>query len=220
MPLDAERAWDILHDMEWADLQHWGFVVYRTDYQSENESRWADLLETIQYRIFEEIFCKPFGTPPPAKPSRAAQICQELWEAFQTDVRSDATRYDGVDLDKLRKMHRGEVEDEGVMVSVDEVDNDYKPRRCFFFLVADTEVLTTGLDEGWLKVVDAKYVAEDYQVRPNHPRGWTQQYWGWWKVALGVSHNLWFRLGEDREIACIAPRTTSGAHDVIWGGRE
>ncbi|KAK1756647.1 hypothetical protein QBC47DRAFT_377350 [Echria macrotheca] len=220
MVVSSDRAWEILYDVEQADLSHWGFTLYRTDYSPESEPRWARLIEEIEHKTFEEIFGKPFGTPLPQKPSRATEIRQELWEAFQTDFKSDKKLYDGMDLDQLRKMHLDEIQNEGAMVDVVDGEAEERPhklRQMFVFLVADTDVLTTGLDEGWVKVVDAKYKAEEYFVKPNQ-RGFVQSYWGWWKIAIGVSHNLWARMGEDLEIDQIAPRSNNGAQTVVWRG--
>jgi hypothetical protein len=82
--------------------------------------------------------------------------------------------------------------------------------------VADEEVLTTGVDEGWVKAIDGKYVAEDFNGNPKVP----QSYWGWMKMALGASHGLWAGIEVHEEMCDLAPETNTGVHDRVFDGRD
>lgn len=51
--------------------------------------------------------------------------------------------------------------------------------------VADEEVLAKGVDEEWVKVVDARYSKEEFEVPEGNKRRFGQDYWGWWKMKVG-----------------------------------
>ena len=216
MTADAENGWDILYQIQEAGLQHWGFTLYRTDYNPDNEERWARLLQQIQQLSFEEIFGKPFGTAMPKKPSPASQIRQELWDAFKTDVRSDEAVYNGMDLDALRAMHKEDIQNEGVLLDEHGEEDRYRLHQFYVFLVADEEVLTKGLDNGWMKAVDARYEAKDFNGNPRMPQFW----WGWMKMKIGVSYNLWVGIEVHDEVCDMAPKTTTGVQDEVFDGSD
>ena len=66
------------------DLSHWGFTLYRTDYDPEHEAQWAKLLEAINQSTFKDIRNELFTTgalPADASPERKLQ--QRVWETFK-----------------------------------------------------------------------------------------------------------------------------------------
>lgn len=177
--------------MESASLATWGFNLYRTDYSASRSAKFTQLVESISQRTFEYIFAKPFGTPLPKKPSRKTQMRLELWEAFEIVVRDDEGVYGGLGMGELRALHLEEVKGREVRVVVgdeemggeeevgeQEDENEDEERtviRMVLFL-ADEEVLTKGVDEGWVKVVDARYSKEEFEMPEGNKRGFWQDY--------------------------------------------
>jgi hypothetical protein len=146
---------------------------------------------------------------------------QRLWDAFKFDVRDDKTLYDGMDIDTLRKRHSDEVLSQHDVVVVD-IDGGTDPRESpppvqeWVFLLADTDVLTMGTNEGWIKAVDAHYLPENYVGTWRHPK----TYWGWMKMDIGASGTLWGRMEIIGEMYDFAPRIHEGEYAVeIWDGQ-
>lgn len=236
-PLSADRAYSILFTMESASLATWGFTLYRTDHSPSRSAKFTQLVESISQQTFESIFAKPFGTPLPKKPSQATQVRQELWEGFEIDVRDDEGVYGGLGMGELRALHLVDVKgrevrlvvgDEGVGREEEDVEGEEEGdgdgeertviRQQVVFFVADEEVLTKGVDEGWVKVVDARYSKEEFEVPEGDKRGFWQDYWGWWKLMVGGSQALWDTLGIDRELSSLVPGRRVEADAEIWDG--
>lgn len=236
-PLSADRAYSILSTMESASLATWGFTLYRTDHSPSRSAKFPKLVESISHQTFESIFAKPFGTSLPKKPSQATQVRQELWEAFEIDVRDDEGGYGGLGMRELRTLHLEEnkgrevmfvVGDEGVggeeEAGEEQDEGEDKERTVIrqqmVFFVADEEVLTKGVDEGWVKVVDARYSKGEFEVPEGDKRGFWQDYWGWWKMKVDGSQALWATLGIDRELSSLVPGRRVEADAEVWDGER
>jgi len=212
--MDAKAAAEPLAKLNSDGLSHWGFILYRTDYHPEHEAQWAELLKTIHQSTFEKICNTQFECSAlPTDASHERKLQQQVWEAFKLDVRSDKGLYDGVGIDMLRKTHMEGVrsDHEAVMINNEgEEKQQYNmpPVQAWVFLLADTDVLTEGLQKGWIKVVDAQYTAEQYESNRRYPRS----YWGWMKMELGVSERLWGWLEMLGEMYDFAPRSYEGEY--------
>ncbi|KAK4442822.1 hypothetical protein QBC34DRAFT_443872 [Podospora aff. communis PSN243] len=199
MPRGLRGVVETLFQIERHGLQHWGFTLYRTDYNPAHEERWTRLVEQIGHSTFENIFSKPFGMPKKPLPVPVTKIRQELWEAFNPDVRSDEEIYARARLGcTAHDAYRGGAE-WGVFLTEEGEKDSFKLRQFYVFLVADEEVLTTGWTKGSEKM--------------------PQFYWGWMKMALGVSFShLWAGMDVHEQMCDIAPPTETGMHDKVYDG--
>ncbi|KAK5654001.1 hypothetical protein OQA88_7678 [Cercophora sp. LCS_1] len=228
IPLSGEDAHSILATIEAASLANWGFTLYRTDYAPSRSAKFTQLVESISRQTFESIFAKPFGMPLPKKPSQATQLRQELWEAFELDVRDDEAVHGGLGMEELRALHLAErngrevrmiVGDEPVGEEEDEEREEiFVIRQELVFFVADDEVLTKGVDEGWVKVADAKYTKKEFEVTEGNKREVWQDYWGWWKMKVDGSPALWSTLDIDRELSLLVPGRRVEEDAEVWDG--
>lgn len=86
---------------------------------------------------------------------------------------------------ELRRLHLEENKGREVMLLVggeeedDEGEGEERmlKRQQLFLFVADQEVLTKGVNEGWVKGLDAKYRKEELEVPEGNKRGFWQDYY-------------------------------------------
>ena len=108
------------------DFYHpWGYTIYRTCYTLESQSRWESLIEAILLGVE--------GTIPGLRKDETPPRSQLLLSLFRLDLRSDASLYDGLTIDDLRKVYCNPP------TNCIPSPNFGRPDRVF--LVADAEVL-------------------------------------------------------------------------------
>ncbi|APA10646.1 predicted protein [Sclerotinia sclerotiorum 1980 UF-70] len=193
----ANLLQDLVRVSDNQEVRHetWGFTIYRTAYTgSQDDQRWDILIDAITSSVYNVIMTSPEGTS--GSNNEEAQL---LWSLFDLDLKVNSTLKD-LDMDDLRKTHQ-----EG---------GSQNGRGCF--LLVDQEVLTDvdGKGDYWIKCVQADYKASDYVPRNSRV---TQRYFGWLKVKIKKTFELWEKLVMFGELERIAPPTIGGVQ-VIWDG--
>ncbi|KAK1836522.1 hypothetical protein QBC39DRAFT_378071 [Podospora conica] len=217
--MDAQQAASLLNELQTYNLSHWGFTLYRTDYDPPHEPQWIALVNALNQATLAEI-CNnepPYDEltgellpAPPADAPQNLQLLHQVCSAFHLDVRSNQELYGDADLNALRKIHLDELRHEhGVRTPPRDGGEPQlaAPVEKFVFLLADAEDLADGRREGWVKAVDAKYEAKQHESG----RRARQHYWGWMKMELGACRVLWSDVKMMGEMSEVAPPSYEGA---------
>ncbi|KAI4942082.1 hypothetical protein J4E91_010281 [Alternaria rosae] len=103
----------------------WGYTIYRTCYTPESQSQWEYLIEAIETGVVESIPGLQDDEPPPTS--------QFLRSRLRLDFRSDASLYDGLNVEQLRQVYLNPPANCESSPNFDRSDR--------LFLVADADVL-------------------------------------------------------------------------------
>ena len=160
---------------------NWGYTIYRTCYTPESQSQWESLIEAIQLGVEKSIPASQYDELP-----TTSQLLRSL---LRLDFRSDASLYDSLSIEQLRKIYFNAPED-----SAPPSPNFYRSDR--LFLVADAEVL---MDPYFLpRENETPKIPVDnnpsYDATSQSAQKWQYQYHGYSKSS--VTKRRWLKCVE------------------------
>lgn len=193
----------IEHRMDDDGHQLWGFVIYRTTYDSASERDWPEFLRRIRWQVEDEM---------------EDEEGEEVLEHFQLTVFDDRNLFDGADTATIRRHFQQWAEKACPAEQGDGVDMGLSPRYRYCIQV-DAEALHSVVqlapppeeddisDIGWVKLIDKNWFLQSehplFRDRPRDPEvykpieGITQEDVGWVKCRYWTVMVLMYVLLEN-----------------------
>ncbi|KAL3421766.1 hypothetical protein PVAG01_05922 [Phlyctema vagabunda] len=211
----SRREWTrpITKNLRSLNQATWGFVIFRTVYTPESDTRFPVFLERLGAYVKESIDAELRPTPymaPSTQPALDSAPNEEMKRRFVNEVVQDRA-LDGAGTDEVRAAFTRWLEGRGVHVAVDQLYAQH--RVC---IMVDDEVLTSvaaapedpsqdyDLEAVWVKVVE--YLAPEESEWP-----------GWLKVALSALNYFWFNIFAGEEVEDMYEAAVEEGSDVFSG---
>lgn len=187
-------------------LLDWGYVIYRTTYNTESDSAFPHAIKYIEACLKAEFFTEVTQQPR----YRNNDVPAYVWSKYQSTIIEDPTQFDGASLEMVRAHFEAWVDSQGKR------DNFNKYRVC---LIIDEESLQTLKDAPvedaendddelrFVKALEAFPIVDSLDTFPGWMKCWIQTLWF-----------LWENMGNGDEMRQLYDMIDGSPFEDVFGG--